>query len=153
MKFFWTLCMVFIALSAGEVHKAMYDLTTAKFRSFEMKLLKGIPANMMQYAWDDKELKVVVIIHGGAYRYFIKNPQLIAEYKDDVELIKNRDALEARLKVLHDEYEVEFLVCGSGLDARGIKRDDVYKFVTIIPNASLGLIQKQNEGYAYIPAH
>jgi intracellular sulfur oxidation DsrE/DsrF family protein len=33
----------------------------------------------------------------------------------------------------------------------GLTKADIPWFVTVVPNASVGLIDKQNEGYAYIP--
>jgi len=33
-----------------------------------------------------------------------------------------------------------------------LTKEDIVDYVTIIPNASIGLIDKQNEGFAYLPA-
>jgi len=32
-----------------------------------------------------------------------------------------------------------------------LTKKDVYDFVKIVPNSTIGLIDRQNEGYAYIP--
>ena len=48
-------------------------------------------------------------------------------------------------------YDVEFLICGVAMAKNKLQAKDVYSFVKIIPNSTIGLIDKQNEGYAYIP--
>jgi intracellular sulfur oxidation DsrE/DsrF family protein len=52
---------------------------------------------------------------------------------------------------LANTYDVEFLVCGVGLRKHGLEKKDIYDFVKIIPTSTIGLIDKQNEGYAYVP--
>ena len=52
---------------------------------------------------------------------------------------------------MSDMYNVEFLICKSGMKAHHINDEDVVDFVKIVPNASIGLIDKQNEGFAYVP--
>ena len=32
-----------------------------------------------------------------------------------------------------------------------LKAKDIVKFVKIVPNSTIGLIDKQNEGFAYLP--
>ena len=60
-------------------------------------------------------------------------------------------SLAKRIETLAKTYNVEFLVCGVGLRKHGLEKKEFYDFVKVIPNASIGLIDKQNEGYAYIP--
>jgi len=33
----------------------------------------------------------------------------------------------------------------------GLKAENIVSYVKIIPNSTIGLIDRQNEGYAYIP--
>ena len=54
--------------------KVVYDLTTKDLASFELRVLKGIVANKAHYEGSLRELDVVVVIHGGAYRFFTKDP-------------------------------------------------------------------------------
>ena len=48
-------------------------------------------------------------------------------------------------------YGVAFLMCDSGRVSNKIQKNEVYGFVTMVPNAAIGLIDKQHEGFAYIP--
>ena len=130
--------------------KVVYDLTTGDLKTFEKKLIKGIVANKTYYQSDFKELEVVVIIHGGAYKFFMKdmNHPLV---KNDKALEKSYDELKKRVTSLSVTYDVEFYICKVGLEKRKIKKKDLLSFVKIVQNASIGLIDKQNEGFAYLP--
>ena len=41
-------------------------------------------------------------------------------------------------------------MCGVGVKTRKLT-GNIVPFVKVIPNSSIGLISKQNEGYAYLP--
>ncbi|HIC12908.1 MAG TPA: hypothetical protein EYO75_06000 [Sulfurimonas sp.] len=130
--------------------KVVYDLTTKDIAKIELNILKGIVAHKIYFQKDFKELDVTVVIHGGAYRYFVKDPSTTI-YKNDKELIKNYAELKKRLASLADTYDVEFLMCGVGMRHNKMQEKDIVPFVTVIPNSSIGLIERQNQGYAYIP--
>jgi len=130
--------------------KVVYDLTTDNIKVFERKILKAIVANKAYYESKLKELDVTVVIHGGAYRYFTVDPSK-TEYKTDKALLKNYAELKKRVKTMSDTYDVEFLMCGAGMPKHGLKAKDIVSYVKIIPNSTIGLIDRQNEGYAYIP--
>jgi intracellular sulfur oxidation DsrE/DsrF family protein len=130
--------------------KVVYDLTTKNIKAFEMKILKAIVANKAHYESKLKELDVTVVIHGGAYRYFTVDPTK-TEYKTDTALMANYSDLKKRVKSMSDTYDVEFLMCGAGMPKHGLKAKDIVPYVKIIPNSTIGLIDRQNEGYAYIP--
>ena len=146
---FSTLTILFAQETTARV---IYDLTTKNMESFERKILKAIVANKAHYEGLLKELDVVVVIHGEAYKFFLKNPKT-SIYKEDKSLIENYQTLAKRIDSMVQNYDVEFLMCGVGMTKREIKKSDVYKFVNIIPNSTIGLIDKQNEGYAYIPVN
>ena len=133
-----------------EVAKVVYDLTTKDLANFELKVLKGIVANKAHYEGSLRELDVAVVIHGGAYRFFTKDP-LHSKFKDDRALIETHKTLAKRIQSMVNTYDVEFLMCGAAMPKHKLKAKDVYSFVKIIPNSTIGLIDKQNEGYAYIP--
>jgi intracellular sulfur oxidation DsrE/DsrF family protein len=139
-----------ILLAQESSIKVVYDLTTKNLKTFEKKILKAIVVNKTHYEGRLKELDVSVVIHKDAYRFFIKEP-LKSIYKDDKELLANYKSLSKRIESLSSIYEVEFLICGSGIEGRGIKQSDIYNFVNITPNANIALIDRQNSGYAYLP--
>jgi len=130
--------------------KVVYDLTTKELSNFERRILKAIVANKAHYEASLKELDVTVVIHGDAYKFFLINPSN-SIYSKESELIKSHKALAKRIKSMVENYEVEFVICEIGMEKRKIKRSDIYPFVKIIPNSMIGLIDRQNEGYAYLP--
>ena len=130
--------------------KVVYDLTTHNIKAFEKKILKAIVANKAYYESKLKELDVAVVIHGGAYRYFTVDPSR-TEYKTDKMLLSNYAELKKRIKSMSETYDVEFLMCKVGMSKHGLKAKDIVSYVKIIPNSTIGLIDRQNEGYAYIP--
>ena len=139
-----------IAQAEEEVAKVAYDLTTKDIATFEKKILKAIVANKAHYESQLKELDVAVVIHGGSYRYFTIDPSK-TEYKTDKALLKNYTDLKKRIKSMADTYDVEFLMCRAGMIKHGLNAKNIVNFVKIIPNSTIGLIDKQNDGYAYIP--
>jgi len=130
--------------------KVVYDLTTKNIKAFERKILKAIVANKAYYESKLKELDVTVVIHGGSYRYFSVDPTK-TEYKTDKDLLADYANLKKRVKSMADTYDVEFLMCGAGMPKHGLQAKDIVPYVKIIPNSTIGLIDRQNEGYAYIP--
>jgi intracellular sulfur oxidation DsrE/DsrF family protein len=130
--------------------KVVFDLTTSDLQTFERKVLKGIAAHKAHYEGSLKELEVAVIIHGGAYKFFVqdtKHPLLNKEKG----ILETHDTLSKRIASMADTYDVKFLMCKSGMKAKKLEKEDVYNFVQTVPNAAIGLIDKQNEGFAYIP--
>ncbi len=130
--------------------KVVYDLTTTDLNNFELRILSATVANKAHYESTLRELDVTVVIHGGAYKFFLKEPAN-SKFKGDKALLATSQALGKRIKTLADTYDVEFLVCGVGLRKHGLEKKDIYDFVKIIPTSTIGLIDKQNEGYAYVP--
>ena len=150
-KIVWMLVLSLGFLMAEDFPaKVVYDLTTKSLATFERKILKSVVANQAYYNSKLREYDVTVVIHGGAYRFFLKDPQHSA-YKKDHKLLKEHESLAKRIKSMVDTYDVEFLICEAGMKKRHIKATDIYEFVDIVPNAMIGLIDRQNEGYAYLP--
>jgi len=139
-----------LLLAEEQTAKVVYDLTTKNIKAFELKILKAIVANKAHYESKLKELDVTVVIHGGSYRYFTENPNN-TEYKTDTALLANYGEFKKRVKSMSETYDIEFLMCGAGMSKHGLQAKDIVKFVKIIPNSTIGLIDRQNEGYAYIP--
>jgi len=147
--------LIFLALFSfaqadEENAKVVYDLTTKDLAKFEKNILKGVVFNKAHYQDKFKELEVTVVIHGGAYRFFVKNIDKTI-FKKDTKLVKVYSELKKRIASLNDTYDVEFLMCNAALKRDHLMPKDIVKFVNIIPNSTLGLIDKQNDGYAYMP--
>ncbi len=152
MKKIITILLLSIGLVQAEEAsaKVVYDLTSKNLAAFERKILKAIVANKAYYESKFKELDVTVVIHGGAYRYFTVDPSK-TEYKTDKALLADYTNLKKRIRSMSDTYDVEFLMCGAGMNKHDLKAKEIVNFVKIIPNSTIGLIDRQNEGYAYIP--
>ena len=150
-KILLTLLMLFGLLHADdESAKVVFDLTTKNLAKFEKNIIKGVVINKGHYESSFRELDVAVVIHGGAYRFFVKDIDNTI-FKDDKELVKVYEALKKRLKSLADTYDVEFLMCAAAMKRNKLEAKDIVEYVKIIPNSTIGLIDKQNEGYAYLP--
>ncbi len=138
-------------LNAQEsVKKVVFDLTTGSIEVFEKKVLSGISFHKIHYENNLEELKVAVIVHGDAYKFFIKNLN-ISRYKNDLKLLKEQKSLSKRLKSLADIYEVEFLICESGVNKLKINKNNLYKYTKLVATATVGLIEKQSDDYVYVP--
>lgn len=139
-----------LAQAEDESAKVVYDLTTKDIAKFERSILKGIVFNKQLYSNQLKELDAAVVIHGGAYRFFVKDLDSTI-FKNDKELQKVYKELKKRIATMADTYDVEFLMCGAAMKRNKLTKKDIVPFVKVIPNSTIGLIDKQNEGYAYIP--
>jgi len=139
-----------LAQAEDETAKVVYDLTTKDVAKFERNILKGIVFNKQLYSNQLKELDVAVVIHGDAYKFFVKDLDTTV-FKKDIKLQKVYKELKKRIATMADTYDVEFLMCGAGMKRDKLTKNDIVSFVKVIPNSTIGLINKQNEGYAYIP--
>jgi intracellular sulfur oxidation DsrE/DsrF family protein len=143
--------MAFVGLlnADEESAKLVLDLTTSSVDNFDRNILQSIAYNKTHYANSLKELDVTVVIHGSAYKFFVKELNNTV-FKDDKELIKVYKDLKKRVATMADTYEVEFLMCRAAMKRYNLTKSDIVEFVTIIPNSTIGLIDKQNEGFAYL---
>jgi len=139
------------ALQAEEevVKKVVYNLTTGDVKDIEKKLIGGIIAHTTYYQNRLEELEVQVIIHGEAYKFFMKDLNNTA-YAYQAKLVEKKADLEKRLGTLAKQYDVKFLVCESGVVSRKLHKKAFYPFVSMVHNAAIGLIDAQNDGYAYL---
>ncbi|QOP45494.1 DsrE family protein [Sulfurimonas paralvinellae] len=139
-----------LAHADEESAKVVFDLTTKNLVKFEKNIIKGVVINKSHYESSLKELDVTVVIHGGAYRFFVKDIDETI-FKNDKKLVKVYAELKKRIASMAETYDVEFLMCGAAMKRNKLEAKDIVEFVKIIPNSTIGLIDKQNEGYAYLP--
>lgn len=138
-----------ITLMFADSKKIVVDLTSGDIKTFQSRLLSGVPAMIRHFKTQNDTVDVVVIIHGDAYKFFVQNLKN-TQYKSDKELTAAQEELRQRLGNLHKEYPIAFEICSVGMKKREILPSDLYKFVTPIPTAMIGLATWQNRGYAYI---
>lgn len=151
MKKWLLLLSLSLLLHAEEgLKKVVFDLTIGDQKEFEQKVLIGIVKNKDYYQSNMQELDVAVVIHGDAYKFFVKDLS-ISPYKNDRKLIAARESFEKRLRSSVDNYHVKFYICQAGINHLKIAKDNIYDFVTPVATSTTGLIDLQNAGYAYMP--
>lgn len=130
--------------------KVVFDLTTGDLKTFEQRILSGVARYTAAYEGNLQEFSAVVVIHGDAYKFFVKD---IAHspYKDELELVKVNSELKKRIASTADIYGVEFIMCEANMRKAKLSEKEIYSIVKLVPSSTMGLIDKQNEGYAYIP--
>lgn len=145
-----TLCTMLFAEEG--VKKVVFDFTSGNIKTLDKKLLSGIAFNKTHYENQLEKLDVAVVIHGDAYKFFIADLEH-SPYKNDAELAKAHADLGKRLAAMSKNYEVEFIMCESGMKSHKIDKSTLYDFVKLTPSSTIGLIDKQNNHYAYVPIH
>ncbi|PHM18550.1 MAG: hypothetical protein CJD30_01120 [Sulfuricurvum sp. PD_MW2] len=141
------------ALFAEEgIKKVVFDLKTGSIETFEKKVLQGIAFHKTHYEGKLEKLDATVVIHGDAYKFFVKD-LTNSPYKNDKKLSTVHDQLSKRITAMSSTYEVEFLMCEATMRTLKIDKSNIYDFVKLTPNSTIGLIDKQQEGYSYIPIH
>lgn len=146
------LLLVFVGFSFAEDNsaKAVFDLTTGDMKTFEKHILKGIVTNKNNYENQLREYDVAVVIHGQAYRFFVKDIQN-TKFVKDTKLVAKYKELKKRISLMSDTYGVKFYMCQAALPKHGLKPEDIVKYVKLVPNSTMALIDRQNEGFAYLP--
>ncbi len=132
------------------VKKALYDLTTGNIKVLKKKLIHNIISNTEYYQSKKEQLKVRVVVHGDAYKFFMKDLNNTA-YAFQPAVVNNKKTLQKALNELVNRYHVKFWVCGAGMKHHHLKKEAFYPFITVVHNAMTGLIDAQNDGYAYVP--
>jgi len=131
------------------VKKVVYNLTTGDIKQLERRLIGGIISHTTYYQSKLEELDVRVIVHGDSYKFFMKDFNNTA-YAYDPKLVAAQKDLGKRLGTLANQYGVIFQVCESGVKHRKLNKKAFYPFASMVHNAAVGLIDAQNEGYAYL---
>jgi len=151
-KWLLTLALCGILFAEEGVKQVVFDLKTGDIASFEKKVLQGIAYHKAHYDGKLEKLDVAVVIHGDAYKFFVKDLKN-SPYKNDKKLSLAQEQLGKRLATMASTYEVEFLMCEATMRTLKIDQSNVYDFVKLTPNSTIGLIDKQNEHFAYVPIH
>lgn len=152
MKGIFLILALFLGMLRAEndVVRAVFDLTTADVTLFENRFIKGVAFHKTHYENKFKELELIVVIHGGAYKFFVKDLSKTA-IKVDAKELAILNSLKQRIESLVKTYNVKLQMCGLGMKKHEIKEDNIYEFIEVVPSAMVGLINAQNSGHAYIP--
>lgn len=151
MKLFLFLFLLSYTLNAhDDANKVVYDLSTGNINIFEKKVLSGISFHKSYYQSKLEDLEVAVVIHGDAYKFFIKDLSK-SQYENDKTLKEKHKNFLKRIEILSSIYDVEFLICASGIKRLKIEKANIYDFVKITTTSTIALIDKQTDNYQYIP--
>ena len=145
-------CLLGASTIYADEAKAVYDVTSGDSVKIEKKMIKNIKNVSLHYKGQNKELKIIVVISGDAYKYFISDLS-DSPYSKDKSAIEMQPKFISEFKELNEHYNVTFKMCSAGMKARGIKPKTVYKFVQTDAIKNIYLIDAQNDGYAYVPVH
>jgi len=155
MKILKTL-LVMLLLSSSAVYadaaKVVYDLTTSDVQKIKKHLIHSVTEVSRYYKSQNKDFTAIVVISGDAYQFFVQDLKN-SPYTDNSELVTLQSELKPLFQKLHDEHHVTFNMCETGMAARNIKKETLYKFVNAEMMKSIYLIDAQNDGYAYMPIH
>lgn len=142
--------MIGLVRADSDVKKVVYALTTSDLVKIEKRMIKGAIHTKEHYKSNFKVLDAKVIIHGGAYKFFVKDISK-TKCKKDKELEAKTAEIHKKLESLKKTYGIKFSMCSVGMNARNITKDNILEFVDVIPSAVIGLIDAQNDGYAVVP--
>lgn len=155
MNFFTKILLllsVCLGFSYAQSAKVVYDLTSGDSVKIEKHLINSIKALGKYYKEEKIEFKVIVVISGDSYKYFINDLEK-SPYASQEEVIKVQKKFKTLLKDLNDAYGVTFNMCATGMRARKIDKNILYHYVHADVMKSVYLIEAQNNGYAYMPIH
>lgn len=152
MKKLLLVVLLFLGLlkADSDVKKVVFDLTTSNVTTIEKRLINGVAFSNKYYQSVSSVLNNRVVIHGDAYKFFVKDISKTKCKEDEKFQAKAKD-IHKKLASLANTYNVKFLMCGIGMKAREIEKDNILDFVEVIPSAIIGLIDAQNDGYAFVP--
>jgi intracellular sulfur oxidation DsrE/DsrF family protein len=128
--------------------KAVFDVTADAKPGEVNKGLEQVARLLNLYGADGLkagDVRIAAVLHGEADEAVLSNAATLARFK--VEANPNLPLIR-RLK----RAGVEVFVCGQSLHDLGIKAEEVAEEVPVADSAMLVLVNKQADGYAYIPA-
>lgn len=99
------------------------------------------------------DFQLAVVLHGGATKAALSNEAYARHVLKDGDDSQPRD--NPNLKLIHTlrRKGVEVFVCGQAVAYSGYQTDEVADDVTVAVSAVILNVNKQTDGYAYIPFH
>jgi hypothetical protein len=128
--------------------KAVFDITASAKPSEVNKGLEQVARLLNLYGaagLKAGDVKIAAVCHGEADKAVLSDAAYFTRYKVPVN---------PNLPLIRDlkKAGVEVFVCGQSLHELGFKQEEVAAEVPVADSAMLVLINKQADGYAYIPA-
>lgn len=134
------------AVQPEQDSKVVIDVVSDKKEGDNIKALDRAALIFNQYADAGAPIKMAVVLHGPATKSALSD----AAFKEHENADKNPD-LEL-IKALKNQ-GVEVFVCGQALAHHKFALDEVAPDVTVAASAATVNIQRQKDGYSYLPFH
>ena len=141
-----------IGFASAKEAKVVFDVTSGDSHKIGKHLINGVNVLEAYYKKENIDLKVIVVISGDAYKYFIEDLKK-SPYATQTEVADVQAKFKTDFQKLNDKYGVIFEMCANGMRARKINPNNLYKFVHADVMKGVYLIEAQNSGYAYLPIH
>ena len=141
-----------IGFASAKEAKVVFDVTSGDSHKIGKHLINSVNVLETYYKKENIDLKVIVVISGDAYKYFIEDLKK-SPYATQTEVADVQAKFKTDFQKLNDKYGVIFEMCANGMRARKINPNNLYKFVHADVMKGVYLIEAQNSGYAYIPIH
>ena len=152
MKLLLVMLLLGVTSLYAQSAKVVYDLTTGDSAKIEKVLIGGVTALSKYYTEENIDFKVIVVISGDAYKYFVEDLKN-SPYSGDAKVFEAQKNLKTKLATLNKDKGVTFTMCATGMKARKIQKETLYKYVEAELMKGVYLIGAQNDGYAYMPIH
>jgi intracellular sulfur oxidation DsrE/DsrF family protein len=128
--------------------KALFDITADAKPGEVNKGLEQVARFLNLYGaagLTAQDVKIAAVCHGDADKAVLSDAAYAARFKV---------AANPNLPLVHDlkKAGVELFVCGQSLHDLGFQTEEVAGEVPVADSAMLVLVNKQTDGYAYIPA-
>jgi len=147
MKAFLIFISLVTAIYAAE-YKAIFNLQSSDKEVIQKSLINNINNLNKHYQSQGDTLKVVVIISGGAYKYFIQDIEN-SPYKNNKNMPALQKEFKEELQALADK-GVVFEMCGMGMKKHDIDKTVLYPYVEPVFSRTSSLIYWQFKGYSVI---
>ncbi len=147
---FLALILMITTLALADTKKAVFALTTPDIEKIENRLIGGIKGATKYYKNQNQQLESIVVIHGEAYKFFVKDITKTAIETESMMDI-DTDELHAKISDFIKTHNVSLYICSVGMKRNGIEESNILNNIKVIPSAMIELIELQNSGYAYIP--
>ena len=101
----------------ADTAKVVYDLTSDDIVKIDKHLINSIKALGKYYKEEKTELKIIVVISGNAYKYFVEDLKN-SPYAQDDDALDMQEQFKHKLAYLNESLGVTFNMCSSGMKAR-----------------------------------
>ena len=135
--------IILISSLYSKEYKALFDCSSsdAQYIKSRMWLIKKTKSMIEE---NGDKATFAITLHGSCVAMVSSFYETIIPDEDMKDIKKAQEYL----KVLATEHNVAVKVCAMSLLSNAIDKEDVLKFVTIVPNSFIDTIGYQNDGYA-----